>query len=49
MEPRPVSGPFTRHLVIYAGMRPAERIEVLLALFGSQQRAVMGRNDVEAV
>jgi transcriptional antiterminator RfaH len=42
-------GPFAGHLAIYANMRPQERVEVLLALLGSQQRVTMPKADVEAM
>jgi transcriptional antiterminator RfaH len=38
-----LSGPFEGHLALYAGMRPHERVEVLLALLGSQQRVSLSR------
>jgi transcriptional antiterminator RfaH len=46
---RVVRGPFRGQLGIYAGMRPRERVEVLLALLGSRQRVVLPTGDVEAV
>ena len=42
-------GPFKGHLALYAGMRPRERVEVLLALLGSQQRVTLPHADVELV
>jgi transcriptional antiterminator RfaH len=43
-----LSGPFETHWAIYAGMRPHERVEVLLALLGSQQRVTLPRDVVAA-
>ena len=44
-----IGGPFRGHLAIYAGMKPHQRVEVLLALLGSQQRVILPRADVEAL
>jgi transcriptional antiterminator RfaH len=46
---RIVSGPFQGHLALYQGQRPHQRVEVLLALLGSQQRLTLPRGDVELV
>jgi transcriptional antiterminator RfaH len=46
---RIVTGPFTGHLAIFAGMKPRERVEVLLTLLGSLQRVELARCDVEAM
>jgi transcriptional antiterminator RfaH len=46
---RVLRGPFVGHLAIYAGMKPRERIEVLLALLGGRQRVTLARGDVEAL
>jgi transcription antitermination factor NusG len=46
---RILGGPFEGHLALYAGMRPHQRVEVLLAVLGSQQRAVLRRRDVAAL
>jgi transcriptional antiterminator RfaH len=43
-----LSGPFETHWAIYAGMKPRERIEVLLSLLGAQQRVTLPRNAVVA-
>jgi transcriptional antiterminator RfaH len=43
---RIVRGPFRDQLAIFAGMRPRERVEVLLALFGSERRLMLPRRDV---
>jgi len=40
-------GPFAGHLALFIGMRPRQRVEVLLALLGSQQRVEIAREDVE--
>jgi transcriptional antiterminator RfaH len=42
-------GPFTGHLAIFEGMKPRERVEVLLMLLGSQQRITLPKKDVQAV
>jgi hypothetical protein len=34
-------------LGLYAGMRPHERVEVLLAVLGSQQRVILPRSSIE--
>jgi transcriptional antiterminator RfaH len=44
-----LSGPFTGHLGLYAGMRPHARVEVLLAILGSQQRVTLPRGGVALV
>jgi transcription antitermination factor NusG len=46
---RILRGPFEGQLAIYAGMKPRERIEVLLALLGTRRAVQMPRGDVEAV
>jgi transcriptional antiterminator RfaH len=46
---RVLRGPFAGRLAIYAGMRPRERVEVLLALLGSQRRLELAADAVEAV
>jgi transcriptional antiterminator RfaH len=46
---RILRGPFEGQLAIYAGMKPRERIEVLLALLGSRRPVTLLRGDVEAV
>jgi transcription antitermination factor NusG len=46
---RVVTGPFTGHLAIFAGMKPRERVEVLLTLLGSLQRVELARCDVKAM
>jgi transcription antitermination factor NusG len=44
---RVVQGPFAGHLGLFAGMRPHERVLVLLALLGGSQRVELARGDVE--
>jgi transcriptional antiterminator RfaH len=46
---RILQGPFAGHLGLYAGMRPHERVLVLLALLGGQQRVELPKDAVEAV
>jgi transcription antitermination factor NusG len=43
-----LGGPFRGHLAVYAGMKSRQRVEVLLALLGGQQRVILPRADVEA-
>jgi transcriptional antiterminator RfaH len=40
-------GPFAGHLGLYAGMRPHERVLVLLALLGGQQRVELPKDSIE--
>jgi transcriptional antiterminator RfaH len=42
-------GPFAGRLALYAGMKPRERIEVLLALLGGRLRVTLPKGDVESV
>src|SRR5260370_21327063 len=44
---RVLGGPFQGHFGLYAGMKPRERVEVLLALLGGQQRVTLPRGSVE--
>src|SRR6516162_47585 len=46
---RILAGPFEGHLGLYAGMRPHERVLVLLALLGGQQRVELPKDSIEAV
>jgi transcriptional antiterminator RfaH len=46
---RILQGPFAGHLGLYAGMCAHERVLVLLALLGGQQRVELPKADVEAV
>ncbi len=43
---RIVSGPFENQLAIFEGMRPRERVEVLLALLGAERRIEVSRRDI---
>jgi transcriptional antiterminator RfaH len=45
---RILHGPFAGHIGLYAGMRPRERIEVLLAILGGAQRVTLAADAVEA-
>ena len=40
-------GPFAGHVGLYAGMRPHERVEVLLAILGGSQRVTLAADAVE--
>jgi len=46
---RVIHGPFAGHVGLYAGMRPRERVEVLLAILGGSQRVTLAAEAVEAV
>jgi transcription antitermination factor NusG len=46
---RVVRGPFQGHVGLYAGMRPRERVEVLLAILGGAQRVTLPESNVEVV
>jgi hypothetical protein len=46
---RILAGPFAGHLGLYAGMRPHERVLVLLGVLGGQQRVDLARDAVEVV
>jgi transcriptional antiterminator RfaH len=41
------AGPFSGYLALYAGMKPRQRVEVLLQLLGSMQRVTLPRGAVE--
>jgi transcriptional antiterminator RfaH len=43
---RITGGPFMHHLGIYAGMKPQQRVEVLLQLLGTWQRVKLPQRDV---
>jgi transcriptional antiterminator RfaH len=45
---RILQGPFAGHLGLYAGMQAHERVLVLLALLGGQQRVELAKDDVES-
>ena len=42
-----VSGPFAGQVGLYAGMKPRERVEVLLAILGGSQRVTLAADSVE--
>jgi transcriptional antiterminator RfaH len=42
-------GAFAGHVGLYAGMKPRERVEVLLAILGGAQRVTLAADAVEAV
>jgi transcriptional antiterminator RfaH len=44
-----LQGPFADHFGLYVGQRPHERVLVLLALLGGQQRVELAKADIEAV
>src|SRR5262245_15030282 len=46
---RILRGPFEGKLAIYAGMKPRQRVEVLLSLLGSKQRMTLAADAVEAI
>ena len=46
---RVVQGPFGGQLGLYQGQRPHERVLVLLALFGGQQKVTLAKKDIEVV
>jgi transcriptional antiterminator RfaH len=45
---RVLHGPFAGHIGLYAGMKPRERVEVLLAILGGAQRVTLPMDAVEA-
>jgi transcription antitermination factor NusG len=46
---RIVRGPFRDQFALFAGMRPKQRVEVLLSLLGGHQRVTLARDAVEAL
>ena len=44
---RVMHGPFAGHVGLYAGMKPRERVEVLLAILGGSQRVTLAADSVE--
>jgi transcriptional antiterminator RfaH len=44
---RVLHGPLAGHVGLYAGMRPRERVEVLLAILGGAQRVTLAADAVE--
>ena len=45
---RVIRGPFAGQVGLYAGMKPRERVEVLLAILGGAQRVTLAADAVEA-
>jgi transcription antitermination factor NusG len=43
---RVVTGPATGQLAIYQGMKPRERVEVLLSILGSTRRVELARTAI---
>ena len=41
------AGPFAGQFGLYAGMKPHQRVEVLLTLLGGQQRVSLSRDAIE--
>jgi transcription antitermination factor NusG len=46
---RIVAGPLSGIEGLYAGMRPRERVEILLRLLGDQQRVMLSKDAIEVV
>jgi len=46
---RVCGGPFAGHLGLYAGMKPRERVDILLQLLGSTCRVTLAASDVARV
>ena len=46
---RVTAGPFAGHVGLYAGMKPRDRVEVLLRVLGGAQRVTLAASTVEAV
>jgi transcriptional antiterminator RfaH len=46
---RVLRGPFRELVGLYAGMKPRERVEVLLSLLGQQTRIELARADIDMV
>jgi transcriptional antiterminator RfaH len=46
---RVLRGPFANHLALYDGMQPRDRVAILLALLGGQQRVTLPKGDIEIV
>jgi len=44
---RILRGPLAGHLALYAGMRPRERVEVLLSVLGGERKVTLAMTDVE--
>jgi transcriptional antiterminator RfaH len=45
---RVLTGPLSGHLAIFAGMKPRQRVEILLQLLGSLQKVELPRESIEA-
>jgi transcriptional antiterminator RfaH len=43
------SGPFAGHLALFEGMKPRERVEILLSFLGSQQKVVLPKSSIEPI
>src|SRR5262245_28925170 len=46
---RVLRGPFAGHLALYDGMQPRDRVAILVALLGGQQRVTLPKVDIEIV
>jgi hypothetical protein len=46
---RIVAGPLSGMEGLYAGMKPRERVEILLRLLGGQQRVMLPKDAIEVV
>src|SRR5262249_25611755 len=46
---RILGGPLRDHLGIFSGMKPRQRVEILLQLLGGEQRVTLAKKDIEAV
>jgi len=46
---RVTHGPFADHVGLFAGMRPRQRVEILLQLLGGEQRVTLAKKDIEVV
>jgi transcription antitermination factor NusG len=46
---RVTQGVFNGHVGLFAGMRPRQRVEILLQLLGSVQRVTLAESDLEAL
>jgi transcription antitermination factor NusG len=45
---RVLTGPLSGHLAIFAGMKPRQRVEVLLTMLGALQKVELPKADIEA-
>jgi transcription antitermination factor NusG len=46
---RVVHGPLQGLPGLFVGMKPRARVELLLRLFGSEQRVILAKQDIEAI